>query len=181
MEPCYRTEPISSSAFARIELHAWAQAEPPVGGVNCSSQPSEPNMELLLNLIWITLALAALCAFARRRSSSPQVPGSRWIKALLALTCSIVLLFPIISASDDLHPVQAAVEDASKRVQLALASGSADRSAAPTAAILFFVAFAMYLSFASPASWRRCEQRVAVRVLHGERTSAPGRGPPRIL
>lgn len=138
-------------------------------------------MELLLNLIWITLALAALCAFASRRSNSPQVPGSRWIKALLALTCSIVLLFPIISASDDLHPVQAAVEDASKRVQLALASGSADRTTAPTAAILFFVAFSMCLLFASAASWRRCEYQVAVRVLHGERLPARGRAPPRIL
>lgn len=138
-------------------------------------------MELLLNLIWITLALAALCAFARRRRNSPQVPGSRWIKALLALTCSIVLLFPIISASDDLHPVQAAVEDASKRVQLTLELGSAARSAAPTAAILLFIAFATYLLFAATASWRRCEHLVAVRVLHGERLSATGRAPPRVL
>jgi hypothetical protein len=138
-------------------------------------------MELLLNLIWITLALAALCVFASRRSNSPQITGSRWIKALLALSCSIVLLFPIISASDDLHPVQAAVEDASKRVQFALVSGSSDRSTAPTAAILLFIAFAMYLLFASAASWRRGELQVAERILDGERLPARGRAPPRVL
>ena len=138
-------------------------------------------MELLLNLIWITLALAALCAFARRKSDASQISGSRWIKALLALTCSIVLLFPIISASDDLHPVQAAVEDASKRVQLALTSESTDRSTVPTTAVFLFVAVAMYLLFALAASWRPCEQFVALHPLDGKRRTSLGRAPPSFL
>lgn len=138
-------------------------------------------MELLLNLIWIALALAALCAFATGRSNRRQTSGSRWLKALLALSCGIVLLFPIISASDDLHPVQAAVEDASKRVQLALASGSTERSAPPTAPTLLLFALATYFLYAQAAWWQRCEHPVAVRVLHGERFPAHGRAPPRVL
>ncbi|MFZ0706273.1 MAG: hypothetical protein WAM71_11770 [Candidatus Korobacteraceae bacterium] len=138
-------------------------------------------MELLLNLIWMTLALAALCAFASRRSDSPLISRSGWGKALLALSCSIVLLFPIISASDDLHPAQAAVEDASKRVQSALVSGSTERSATSTAAIFLFVTFAMYLQFASSASWRRREHQLAVRIRDGEQLPARGRAPPRVL
>ena len=138
-------------------------------------------MELLLNLIWIALALTALSVFASRRSTTPQISGSRWIKALLALSCSIVLLFPIISASDDLHPVQAAVEDASKRVQLALEAAPAARTTAPTAAIFLFVAFAMYVFFGSVVAWRRSEHQLAVRVLDGERLPSHGRAPPRLF
>jgi hypothetical protein len=142
--------------------------------------PKDLNVELLLNLIWITLALGALCAFARSRRWSSQISQSGWRKALLALTCCMVLLFPIISASDDLHPVQAAVEDASKRVQLVLGAGSTVRTATPVAAILFAV-FATYLLFAFSASWCRRPRATRVRLLDGERFPVPGRGPPSVL
>jgi hypothetical protein len=76
-------------------------------------------MELLLNLIWISLAILALLGFlcSRRRCHTRIAYG----KSLLALTCGAVLLFPVISASDDLHPTEAVVEEASKRVQLSAA------------------------------------------------------------
>jgi hypothetical protein len=34
---------------------------------------------------------------------------------LVALLCFLSLMFPVISATDDLHPIAPAVEDASKR------------------------------------------------------------------
>ncbi len=142
--------------------------------------PKDLNVELLLNLIWITLALGALCAFARSRRWSSRSRSPVGSKALLALTCCMVLLFPIISASDDLHPVQAAVEDASKRVQLALESGLSVRTATPVAAILFAV-FATYLLFAFSASWCRRPRPARVRLLDGERLPAPSRGHPHRL
>lgn len=134
-------------------------------------------MELLLNLIWIILTVVALCAFARSRRLASEISPSRSFKALLALSCILVLLFPIISASDDLHPVQAAVEDASKRVQLVLAVGSTARNTTPTIAILF-IAFAMYLWFALVASWRRRLCPVRMRRRDAERITAHGRAPP---
>ena len=92
----------------------------------------------------------------------------------------MVLLFPIISASDDLHPVQAAVEDASKRVQLVLEAVSTARTVTPVAAILFAV-FATCLLFALGASWIRQPRPARVRLLDSERLPAPGRAPPVIL
>ena len=78
-------------------------------------------MELLLNLIWLTLALGA---FWPSCAASAPLPGWRKIpyrRSLIALACVALLLFPVVSASDDLHPAQAVVEEASKRVQLAVA------------------------------------------------------------
>jgi hypothetical protein len=82
-------------------------------------------MELLLNLVWIALAVGAFGALAATQHVSAQedrVPGARNVKALLALSCVLVLLFPIVSASDDLHPSQALLEDATKRIQQGMAS-----------------------------------------------------------
>ncbi len=73
-------------------------------------------MELLLNLAWLLLALPAYwlwrnsrIASARRRFTSLQ--------CLLALGCMLVILFPVISATDDLRAMRAEMEEspASKR------------------------------------------------------------------
>jgi hypothetical protein len=69
-------------------------------------------MELLLNLAWVLLGLPGYWLWRRgagarreRRVTAPQF--------LLALACVLVLLFPVISASDDLHAMRAEVEDSS--------------------------------------------------------------------
>ncbi|MFZ0313114.1 MAG: hypothetical protein WAL85_10450 [Candidatus Korobacteraceae bacterium] len=72
-------------------------------------------MELLLNLIWIALAIGSFVMVTRRHPSTGDSSGD-W-RSRLALACVLLLLFPIISASDDLHPTQALVEEASKRIQ----------------------------------------------------------------
>jgi hypothetical protein len=73
-------------------------------------------MELLLNLAWLLLALPAYqlwrgsrVAGRRRRFGSLQ--------CLLALGCVLVMLFPVVSATDDLHAMRAEIEEspASKR------------------------------------------------------------------
>ena len=67
-------------------------------------------MELILNLAWLLLALPAYWLWqdsraphSRRRFSSRQ--------CLLALGCALVVLFPVVSATDDLHALCAAVEE----------------------------------------------------------------------
>lgn len=57
--------------------------------------------EILLNAIWLTVAVAAMI-FVPRRS----------VKATIALGCVLALLFPIISASDDFAADQAMIERA---------------------------------------------------------------------
>src|SRR5215469_17097468 len=72
-------------------------------------------MELLLNIVWVGLATIALLGFVRKRGQLAR--HTTFITALLALMCALVLLFPVVSASDDLHPTQAVLEDATKRIQ----------------------------------------------------------------
>lgn len=79
-------------------------------------------MELLLNLAWVLLALPAYWlwlqdggARAGRRVSPLQ--------CLLALGCALVLLFPVISASDDLHVMRAEMEESAGKRTMRHAAG----------------------------------------------------------
>ena len=98
-------------------------------------------MELLLNLAWLLLALPAYWLWKRdagtrlaRRVSSLQ--------CLLALGCALVLLFPVISASDDLHAMRAEMEDSSvskrsvRQASSEKSSASINRLQGPPAAVV---------------------------------------------
>ena len=72
-------------------------------------------MELLLNLAWVLLLLPA-CWLWRRGASARAAHKVTALQCLLALGCTVVLLFPVISATDDLHAMRAEMEEsASKR------------------------------------------------------------------
>lgn len=99
-------------------------------------------MELVLNLFWFVLALAALAFFVRNRWRSRRHPQSRYesLHGLIALSCALSILLPVISVTDDLHSTEATFEDSnSSRKILKRWAGSA-RSAIPPR------------SFAPPAS-----------------------------
>lgn len=68
-------------------------------------------MELLLNLTWLFLALPAYWLWRDSRCA----PGRRFasIQILLALGCMLVILFPVISASDDLVAMRTEMEESS--------------------------------------------------------------------
>jgi hypothetical protein len=70
------------------------------------------NMELLLNLAWVLLALPAYWLW-RRGDDARSRRGINSLQSLLALGCALVLLFPVISATDDLHAMRAEMEDSS--------------------------------------------------------------------
>ena len=71
-------------------------------------------MEILLNLLWLMLLAPALWLW-RRRQISGQIAqaGQHYESArfLLCLGCILFLLFPVISATDDLLAVKAEVEE----------------------------------------------------------------------
>lgn len=136
-------------------------------------------MELLLNLIWIALAMAALLAFTSRRVSSSRSRQGPYVKALFALACGLVLLFPIISASDDLHPVQAVLEDASRRVQRVVSPVSLAPDGISAAILPALVATNLF--FALVTLQRRHPRTLGVRLVDRERTPIGGRAPPSIL
>lgn len=81
-------------------------------------------MELLLNLAWVLLALPAYWVWRRGTTTrSPRIASPP--QCLLALGCVLVLLFPVISASDDLHAMRAEMEESasSKRALRQAATG----------------------------------------------------------
>ena len=66
-------------------------------------------MELLLNLAWLLLALPAYWLWRERRIVRLGRRSS--LQCLLSLTCMLVILFPVISATDDLHVMRAEMEE----------------------------------------------------------------------
>ncbi len=69
-------------------------------------------MELLLNLAWVLLALPAYWLW-RREAGTLRARRFSSLQCVLVLGCVLVLLFPVISASDDLHAMRAEMEDSS--------------------------------------------------------------------
>lgn len=72
-------------------------------------------MELLLNLAWLLLALPAYWLWRGSRSDNGRTFTS--LQCLLALGCVLVMLFPVVSATDDLRAMRTEMEEspASKR------------------------------------------------------------------
>jgi hypothetical protein len=73
-------------------------------------------MELLLNVAWLLLVLPAYWLF-RRDAHTRAARRITSLQSLLALGCVLVLLFPVISASDDLHVMRAEMEESSTSKQ----------------------------------------------------------------
>lgn len=67
-------------------------------------------MELLLNLTWLLLAMPAYWLW---RSSKGAAEGRRLtaLQCLFSLACALVILFPVISATDDLCVMRAEIEE----------------------------------------------------------------------
>jgi hypothetical protein len=73
-------------------------------------------MEVLLNTIWLLVAIAALLFWEFRAQKSPWHSKYYCRRRILALAVVLVFLFPVISLTDDLHAEQAAMEDSSRTV-----------------------------------------------------------------
>jgi len=75
-------------------------------------------MELGLNLFWLLVASASFALVSLRRDPRPPAPR-RSGPRILALVCALLILFPVISVTDDLHAEQAVLEDSnpSKRIE----------------------------------------------------------------
>ena len=66
-------------------------------------------MELILNLCWLMLLLPAYMLWRQKASSEFSKRSSAFF--ILTLGFAVLLLFPVISASDDLHAVGQAMEE----------------------------------------------------------------------
>lgn len=75
-------------------------------------------MELLLNLAWLLLAVPAWWLWR------PESRRGGSLQCLLALGCGLVLLFPVISATDDLHAMRAEMDDSTVSKRAVQKAGS---------------------------------------------------------
>jgi hypothetical protein len=97
-------------------------------------------MELLLNIAWVLMALPAYWLW-RRNAEARQTRRLSGLQCLLALGCVLVLLFPVISATDDLHAMRAEMEDSATSKRAVRQAGGEKNSAwvnrlqAPLAAV----------------------------------------------
>ena len=70
-------------------------------------------MELLLNLFWLTLAVPALWMWCRKSVYVKDRGSFDGIRPVLLLGCALMLLFPVVSATDDLHAMRPEMEESS--------------------------------------------------------------------
>jgi hypothetical protein len=70
-------------------------------------------MEIVLNLVWVVVALASIAIWKYRWLPSRLHSRNSALPELVALVCALALLFPSISLTDDLHPEIVAVDASS--------------------------------------------------------------------
>ena len=106
-------------------------------------------MELFLNLVWVLVAGAMVCVWLR--SKDRDEPWRR--RRLIAMAMLIVLLFPVISMSDDLLAVQTAFEADNylRRDHLAPADSYAAQPALMLAVAIFSGLGVGFVRFVAPS------------------------------
>ena len=84
---------------------------------NLTSYRCPRSMELFLNLCWLSLLVPAYLLWRERLAVTARGQGkgstAHPLVFLCTLGCAFVLLFPVISASDDLHAMRAEMEESS--------------------------------------------------------------------
>jgi hypothetical protein len=68
-------------------------------------------MELFLNVLWLLLAVPAVWIWRRETSPSPRSECLNSLRCALILGFTLMLLFPVVSATDDLHAMRPEMEE----------------------------------------------------------------------
>lgn len=137
-------------------------------------------MEPLLNCCWLLLFVPALWIWRRQRFSIRKGHHGS-LQCLVSLVCAVFLLFPVISASDDLHAMRSEMEEpgSGKRAfrQAQDQRASAQFHPAPLAATL---APAFVLSIPHQTLSRSAQQQVLV-FASAALSALPSRAPPALV
>ena len=142
-------------------------------------------MELALNLIWVCVALFG-CALLRsnlsRASGHPAGRTSNRQK-IIAMGCALIILFFVISMTDDLHDQEIFAEE-SKFLRVIGANSSPSLAAAHSTVarpfLLFFGFFLASITFAMPAVRRLLEPVKVSFTAAIDCEQLSGRAPPRL-
>lgn len=135
-------------------------------------------MELLLNLLWVLLVMPAFWLWRYSRTA-PERRKASTFHCLLALGCLLVILFPVISATDDLHAMRAEMEESPSGKRSIGQSGSEKPS--PSKSLLQpALTVAVKLSFVMDSAWYQPPPAFIPIVSSPAIVSAP-RAPPSFL
>jgi hypothetical protein len=143
-------------------------------------------MELALNLIWVCVALlgCALLGSNLSRASKPTVGRASNRQKVVAMGCALIILFFVISMTDDLHDQEIFAEE-SKFLRVMAGSNSpllaATHSMAARPFLLFFGFFRTSFSFALPAVRRLLEPLESSFTAAIDYDQLSGRAPPASL
>jgi hypothetical protein len=119
-------------------------------------------MELTLNLIWLCLALAGFALLGSNLSQTAERADRQSSKRqkIMAMTCALIILFFVVSMTDDLHDQEIFVEE-SKFLKVMSGTGSpamaATHSAAAHALFLYFGFTRSSFTFSLPTVRRLLE------------------------
>lgn len=117
-------------------------------------------MELTLNLVWVCVALAGALSLVvtRSRPARPNSQSANQVSKVIAMGCTLVILFFVISMTDDLHDQQVLVEER-KTFQVTIGTETPPHLSpakfAPAAFLLFLPPGAFSLA---PSAVRRLAQ-----------------------
>jgi hypothetical protein len=114
-------------------------------------------MELLLNILWLTLVVPAFLIWRRQSLSEKSFQRASSLRAILLLGCLLVFLFPVVSATDDLHPLHNEIEESNpsrRTIKQAQAHQSADwsRFSSPPAYVVGFASFSPVIGICGSVS-----------------------------
>jgi len=140
-------------------------------------------MELALNLIWVCVALSGCALLVSNLSLASGLPAGQPSnkQKIIAMSCALIILFFVISMTDDLHDQEIFVEE-SKFLKVINGTGSpamaAAHSAVATPLWLCFGVTRCSFSFALPTVRRLLEPvEVSFTAVISSR-SLYGRAPP---
>jgi hypothetical protein len=85
-------------------------------------------MELLLNLLWAILFVPAAMIWWRERRFAQNLRHRGFPPSLVSFICLLALLFPVVSATDDMQAMRGEVEESSPAKRVVKQSASAQSS-----------------------------------------------------
>jgi len=142
------------------------------------------TMELALNLVWVCVAIVGiglLCKSLSRAAARPDRPASNWRK-IVAMCCALIILFFVISMTDDLHDQEIVVEE-NKSSRIVPVPGISAVSAPGHAISAVFLVFSVLTGFtpALPSSRRPVDGPKVISAAEILCDRLYGRAPPASL
>jgi hypothetical protein len=122
-------------------------------------------MEFLLNILWLMLSLPAIWLWLQDPACVQSSRRLGNMRPILLLGCVLVLLFPVVSATDDMHVMRPELEESSSSKRQVEASGGETSHSSPT------------ILHASPALRSRPYSFSPSRLIYGRVVTTPSQLP----